>query len=71
MGFSSKEKLESERPRLVVVYETASEENKTTPTNEFPAESTSTVELTSFTGYVTQGTITSTVFDTWRNAKRT
>jgi len=67
-AFSSKESLESERPRLVVVYETASEENKTTPTNEFPAESTSTVELTSFTGYVTQGTITSTVFDTGRNA---
>jgi len=63
-AFSSKESSESERPRLVVVYETAGEENKTTPTNELPAKSTSTVELTSFSGYVTQGTITSTVFDT-------
>jgi len=63
-AFSSKESSESERPKLVLTYETAGEENKTTPTNELPAKSTSTVELTSFSGYVTQGTITSTVFDT-------
>lgn len=61
--FSSKEGTESERPMLEVVYETASDENET-----IPAKSRSTVELTSFTRYVTQGTITSTVFDTGRNA---
>lgn len=61
--FSSKEGPDSERPRLEVVYETASEKNET-----IPAKSRSTVVLMSFTGYVEQGTITSAVFDTGRNA---